>query len=267
MYYFVENDVIKAGPYPRPQNINGKIWPHDGHGNTTASPEELEEAGWLPQVDIKPDFDLDTQVREGPVRARIGAARPQAEIAMGLRGRQRNLRAEGPGRGGRGLDIGHIEDRCEPPGQRRPGARREILFVGEARVQEVDVEVDETRQDVQAARVEGLPRHRAETGGREGRDPLPPDHHVRVYRTGLEKDGSSPDREIGRLHREPPSAPAPIRTAVLSGVDHPDGDLLPLGTPVVNPVRMAVHVERLVAHVPDERDADSLGHLHRQGRG
>lgn len=69
MYYFVENDVIKAGPYPRPQNINGKIWPHDGHGNTTASPEELEEAGWLPQVDIKPDFDLDTQVREGPVVA------------------------------------------------------------------------------------------------------------------------------------------------------------------------------------------------------
>jgi hypothetical protein len=81
-----------------------------------------------------------------------------AEVDEGLLLRESSLELDVLGRVRLGLRVGHLDDGRHSAVDRRGGPRPPVLLVLEARLPEVDVTVDHTRQDVQPRRVELLGR-------------------------------------------------------------------------------------------------------------
>ena len=67
-----------------------------------------------------------------------------------------DLVGDGLGRGGGGFGVGHFEHRGDAAEHGAARARIQVLLVGQARLAEMHMAVDDARQEVQAAAVDHL---------------------------------------------------------------------------------------------------------------
>jgi hypothetical protein len=71
-------------------------------------------------------------------------------------GASRDLGLEGFARGGEGIGVGHFEHARHATHDRRKGARFEVFLVGQARLAEMNLGVDDAGQDMKALAVNGF---------------------------------------------------------------------------------------------------------------
>ena len=149
--------VLRVHPHRHPEALG-----LDEHLAQLVSPQVAEGVHSREHVDLDRAHPLVSELRQSvaPVGLAIRVVArpaPEHEVDVGLGGDDPELVLE-IGRRGHRRQRGtrHVDDHRHPARRRRPSAGREVFAMGEARVVEVDVAVDDSGEHQGAAEVDPL---------------------------------------------------------------------------------------------------------------